>query len=191
MQILRNEAEQDFVTSLASHRQRLQLHVGEALGTPPGGTATSEALSRLAEGFRTAMELMKAAEERLAESHRILEQTRADRARFQYLFDRAPTALMITSSDTTIRSANRAASALLGRETSQLIGRDVTGMVHIDHLRVFRGHLAQVVSSGEAMRWSFLLRPAGRVPFLAHAAVRVVHDPMNTHRSLYWSLTAT
>jgi len=190
MHILRNEAEQDFLSLFAGERQRL-IHTGETLLASGGSALKTDTLGSLGVAFLKAMELMKAAEDRITESQRILEQTRADRSRYQFLFDRAPTALLITSSDTTIWSANRAAGALFGREVSQLVGRDITGMVDIEHLRWFRESLAQVVTSGDAGRWSFRLRPAGKTSFIATAGVRLIDDPMSAHRNLYWSLASS
>ena len=182
--------EQDFVQSLASQRQRLLHHASEVLLSGPDAAHRPEAVDRLSQAFMTAIELIKAAEAEIAEFRRLVEEGRAQRAKFEALFDSAPAALLVTTTDTTIRSANRAAASLLGRETSQLLGREIAGIVDRSQARGFREQLSHLVAAGGASRWSFSIQPHGKLPVVVTAAVSLFDDPVIGQRGLYWNLAA-
>jgi PAS domain S-box-containing protein len=180
-----------FIASLAMQRQRLTQHAGDALMSGPGGAVAPDAVDRLSQAFLSSLELIKATEEELREMHALLEETRSARARAELLFDRAPAALVLTTTDTTIRSANRAAAALLGRESSQLLGREVRAMVPASQRRGFKEQLAHVIAAGEASAWSFDIEPGNNVPMTVKAVVNVIDDPVGPQRSLFWSFSAS
>src|ERR1041385_5552191 len=141
--------EQDFVATLASQRQRLLHHAGPVLLSGSTGEAPPDGLNRLSQAFMTAIELIKAAEAEIEASRRLILEARAQRSRFEVLFDRSPAALLVTTTDTTIRSANRAAGSLLGREPALLLGRELTSMIDRAQSRGFREHLSHMIAAGE------------------------------------------
>lgn len=182
---LQQEAD-GFATTLAVQRQRLVHHAKDVMLSPE--SAKPDAVDNLTHAFLTAVELIKSAEEQVADLQAVVARARADEERSQLLFDAAPVALLVTTLDTTIRAANREAARLLGRNADHLLGRDLTGMLPSDQRRGFREQLAQVISLGETSRWSFRLGRANDVPFVAQAAVRLIEDPATAQRALYWSL---
>jgi PAS domain S-box-containing protein len=182
--------QEDFVDSLAAQRQRLLHHAGEVLLSGRAEAPDPEALDRLSHAFLASLELLKAAENEMRESRNLIEQARAERSRFRMLFDQAPAALLVTTRVTTIRSANRAAAVLLGREEQQLLGRDLVGMIGRSQQRGFREYVDHVISSGGATAWSFSIQPADRLPIVVKAAVALLDDPMVSSHCLYWSMGA-
>ena len=188
MQAIDRPQEQDFVTTLASQRTRLLHHAGDALLSAPANAPKPEQFDRLSQAFMTSIELIKAAETEMEQFKRLVAESRAQRARFEALFDLAPAALVVTTTDTTIRSANRAAGALLGRAPAELLGRDLTSMIDRSQTRGFREHLSHMIAAGQASRWSFSINPAGRLPMVVTAAVNLFDDPVIEQRNLYWTL---
>jgi len=185
---LNDPAPEDFVASLAAQRQRLLHHAGEVLLSGGAVTPPPEALDRLSQAFLTSIELIKAAEHEIGESRRLVEQARAERARFRSLFDFAPVALLVTTKDTTIRSANQAAGTLLGRDEAELLGRDLVGMIGRSQQRGFREYVEHVVRSGGAAAWSFSIQPADRPPIAVKASVNLIDDTILPSRNLYWAI---
>lgn len=181
-------APEDFLSSLAAQRQRLLHHAGEVLLSGREATPAPDALDRLSQAFLTSIELIKAAESEIGESRRLAEQVRSERSRFRELFDRAPSALLLTARDTTIRLANHAAGALLGRSPSQLEGRELAGMMDPSQQRGLREYVDHVVTSGGAATWSFSIQAVDRGPVLVKAAVSLIDDTGFPGRSLYWAI---
>lgn len=192
MQTVDGAAAPGFVTSFALQRQRLLHHVGSLL--EGGESAANPAVTQLSQMVLTSLELLKVAEDELREEQR----TSATRAVVQErriahlaaLFDHAPMALLLTATDTTIREANRAASALLGRTVHDLEGRRLSDMIPTAQRAGFKEQLAHAHELGAIASWSFNLELRRAVPSVVSATLSLIDDAAVGSRALYWSLRA-
>ena len=182
---------QDFVASFALQRQRLLHHAGSLLGNDRV-QSDPESLARLSQTLLTSLELLKVAEEELRDERRAnaTRQAAQDRrlAHLTSMFNRAPAALVLTTTDTTIREANLAAGTFFGRDGYRLQGSRLCEMVPRELQASFREQLGTALEMGAVAAWSFpiQLQRAGRI--VATAAVSVIDDASVGTRALYWSL---
>ena len=184
--------QEDFVASFAMQRQRLMYHAGSVLSPDAPIEAKPESVSKLAQMLLTALEVLKVAEEELIDERRVnMTRQVADARRLahqQLLFDRAPTALVLTTGDSSIREANLAACALLGVDRRQLEGKQVINMVPKAQQQVFREQLRHAIEIGTVAAWSFTLNLSRDLPTLVTASFEVIDDPAVGARALYWHL---
>lgn len=107
-----------------------------------------EVLFRVLQETSTIVEELRVAEEALATQSELLEVYReeleVERSRYVDLFDWAPDGYVITDANGTILEANRAASELLGRPPSALLGKLLATFVAEENRRAFRLALARV-----------------------------------------------
>ena len=182
--------QEDFVASFAMQRQRLVYHAGTVLSPDGPLDAKPEVVSKLSQMLVTALEVLKVAEEELIDERRMNATRRAaDERRIahqQVLFDLAPTALVLTTSDTTLRECNRKACALLGVDQRKLEGKQLIEMVPKAQQPAFREQLAHAITVRSVVAWSFTLKLARGLPVVVSASVELVDDPAIGARALFW-----
>lgn len=183
-------AKQDFLSSFAQQRQRLLHHAGPIL-TQELTTADPQVLTRLSQTLLTSLELLKVAEEKLAELRR---ENAASEESFErrlahasMMFELAPTPLLLTTSDSTIREVNRAAANLLGREPSALAGTPLLEFVPRDQQAKFRDQLALALELKQVNAWSFRLDVKRSAPVMVTTCLELIEDPGTGARALYWN----
>jgi PAS domain-containing protein len=184
---------QDFTTSFSSQRQRLLHHAAGLLGVDAVADARPEVLARLSQTLAAALEMLKVAEEELLEERRrnATNNAASERrlAHQQALFDRAPTALILTTADTTIRELNAAASRLLEIDGRHAEGRQLFAMTPREHQAAFREELGHAITAGGVAAWSFRLDRMRNVPVVVTACLDVIDDdPAIGARALYWNV---
>lgn len=189
MQNIDSQVAHDFVATFALQRQRLLHHADGILNETPAGDSPTTRLSQM---LLTSLELLKVAEEELREEQRtgVMRNTVQERriAHLMALFDYAPACLVLTTLDTTIREANKAAAALFGWDSHALQGRRVIDMVPGEQRSGFREQLGHAVEVGNVAAWSFRLDVRRTLPAVVSASVRVIDDAAVGARALYWSL---
>lgn len=182
----------DFVASFSAHRQTLLHHAAAILPTEGGAVPDASRLSKLSQTLLASLELLKVAEEELAEERRRNEasSSAAEKriARLRVLFDRAPSALLLTATDTSIREVNRAAGAILNQDPHRLEGRSLQSLVPAAQAAAFRKELAQVIEMSSVAAWSFTLERRGNFPIPVTASVEVIDDEILGPRALYWNI---
>jgi PAS domain S-box-containing protein len=190
MQAPETAADQEFVASFALQRQRLLHHVGSMLAG--SSTAADPAVTQMSQTLVTSLELLKVAEDELREERRtsamlsLVQERRI--AHLTALFELAPTALVLTGTDTSIREANPAATALLGRDMPSLAGRQLSEMVPASQRIGFREQLVQAMESGRVAAWSFTLEVQRAAPVVVTATVSLINDAAVGTRALYWNI---
>lgn len=183
----------DFVASLSLQRQRLLSHAGSLLGASSEEVAAAgPAASKLAQALVSALEIIKVAEEEVLDErrrHAMLEEMQGRQlAHFRAMFDLAPTPLLLTTTDTTIREANSGAAKLLGLEPTSLEGRQLWSMVVKNQHAAFREQLGHVIEIGRVAAWSFTLDVQRNLPVVISATVDIIDDPAVGARAMYWNL---
>jgi PAS domain S-box-containing protein len=184
------EQPENFVASFAQQRQRLLAHAGTLL-TDGRLEDQPDAIARLSQMLAASLEVMKVAEGELEEAGRVQAANEAIRQRrldhLQALFDLAPTALILTTADTTVRESNQAAAALFGRDVYGLQGLRLGTMVARDQQATFREQLALVLEIEKVPAWTFTIARHGNVPCAVIAAVHLIEDVAVGTRALYWN----
>jgi PAS domain S-box-containing protein len=183
---------EDFTTSFSAQRQRLLQSAAAILTGDAPLEAGPEAMGRLAQLLTAALATLKVAEDELVQERGRVEtaQTTHERrlAHQQMLFDRAPAALLLTTTDSSIREANFAAAELLGVDRSQLEGKQLSAMTPRAQQAGFREQMGQLAGAGSVGSWTFTLEPMRRPPMSVTAAVEVLDDLTVGARALYWTL---
>lgn len=184
----------DFVASFALHRQRLVHHAASVIPLDGVEAPDTEKVARLSQTLVASLELLKVAEEEVAEERRrnaVATEAATKRiAHLERLFDLAPSALLLTTMDTSIREANRAAGALLCQDTSRLEGKQLLSLVPATYAAAFRKELSQVVEMSSVAAWKFMLERRGNVPVTVTATVNVIDDAAVGARAMYWTIRA-
>ena len=190
-----NSTEGDFIASFSAQRQRLLHHVGAMLAPETANDANPNLLTGLSGMLASALEMLKVAEDELLESglRHAADLEARDRAIAQRgaLFERAPVALLVTATDTTIRECNRAAAGLLGLRADQARGKQLVAMAPRQQ-SPFKEQVAHAIAMGSVAAWSFTLTPVRDIPIVVTAAIEVIDDePALGGRVLYWTLCPT
>ena len=189
------QSQEDFVASFVMQRQRLMYHAGTVLSPDAPLDAKPEVVSKLSQMLVAALEVLKVAEQELVEERRITATRKAaDERRMahqQALFDLAPTALVLTTSDTTLRECNQKGRALFGVDQRQLDGKQLIDMVPKAQQPAFREQLAHAIMVRAVVAWSFTLNLTRGLPVVVTASVEVIDDPAIGARALYWQLRET
>lgn len=183
---------EDFAASFAQQRQLL-LHRAASLISPEGAVMPEDdAMPRLSQMLLAALEVLKVAEEEILEDRRRAAtiSTSHERriAQLEVLFELAPTALILTTADTTIRDTNRAGGLLLTRDPYKLEGKQLLNMIPRAQQPLFREQLARVIEIGTVSAWSFMMERQADVPIPVTAAVDVIADAAVGTRALYWNI---
>jgi PAS domain S-box-containing protein len=106
----------------------------------PAPAATPDELAIELDRLRSIVEHLRTENEHLLESQPVLEASRDD---YVELFESAPLGTLVTDEHGTIRSANQAAAALLGRTAATLVGRGFTQLVALADRPVVAAHFAR------------------------------------------------
>ena len=182
----------DFVASFSVHRQKLLHHAAAILPAEGGAVPDAGRLSKLSQTLVASLELLKVAEEELAEERRRNEasSSAAEKriAHLRMLFDRAPSALLLTTMDTSIREVNPAAGSILNQDPHRLEGKSLQSLVPAAQVAAFRKELAQVIEMSRVAAWSFTLERRGNLPIPVTASVDVIDDEALGTRALYWNI---
>lgn len=183
---------EDFAASFAQQRQRLLRHAASLISPDGAVTTDPEALPKLSQLMLAALETLKVAEEELVDDRRRAAAARLATARrvaqLEVLFDLAPTALILTTADTSIRETNKAAASLLTRDAYKLEGKQLLNMIPRAQQALFREQLARVIEIGTVAAWSFTIERQADVPIPVTAAVEVIADVGIGARALYWNI---
>ena len=110
---------------------------------------------------------------------------RAERERYTQLFDGAPDPYLVTDSQLTILSANRAGADLFNISQRFLSGKALSVFLSKDRDR-FIADAARLASAGESEDWTFGIRPRERAPLEVSARVVVHATPEGVE--LHWVL---
>jgi PAS domain-containing protein len=184
----------EFAETLRGDRIRSERIVRRALrrvGQETHGAAAEEltAVSRAFDG--TLGRLDRAAEEIRVQNEALFEarmELEATSAFFCDLFERAPSAYLVTSPDTRIRYANEAACSILRRRKNALAGKPLICFVPLEDRNDFRSAVIRAGSAATVSQWPISLFPSGAMRKLrCRACVRVVADA-RLARALYWNI---
>jgi PAS domain-containing protein len=201
-----------FLATFVRHRQQL-LHQTAAILTPassdgdgdgkrngdgdgrhPSSSAakSNETTARLSQILLASLEVLKAAEEQLLEQQAAALASRGEMERtltyYRTLFDLAPAALLLTTTDGSIRAANRAAAGILLRDTYHLEGKPISGIVPRESRAEFREQLHRVSITAGVSNWSFMVDRPTDTPLKVTAAVHMVPPSLTGSAALYWQL---
>jgi PAS domain-containing protein len=184
-----------FVASFSAQRQRLLHHAGSMLSPETANTANPKLLAGLSGMLASALEMLKVAEEQLLENERASSATIEAKdqliAQRDALFERAPVALLLTTTDTTIRECNRAAAGLLGLSADQARGKQLVAMAPRQQ-SPFKEQVAHAIAMGAVAAWSFTLAPVRDIPIVVTAGIEVIDDePALGGKVLFWTLRPT
>jgi PAS domain-containing protein len=190
-----SEGNADFVASFAMHRQRLVHHAAAVIPIDGAAAPDAASVSKLSQTLVASLELLKVAEEELADERRRNAVTSAATgkriAHLQMMFDLAPGALLLTTMDTSIREMNRAAGTLLNQEAYRLEGKQLLSLVPAARVQAFRKELAQVIEMSRVAAWTFSLERRGNTPISVTATVEIIDDAAVGARALYWNIRAS
>ena len=154
--------------------------------------AAAEELTIVARAFDGALGGLDRAAEELRVQNEALFAARMElegvSALFCDLFERAPCAYLVTSSDTRIRYANEAACSILRRPKNALAGKPLICFVPLEERSHFRLAVIRAGSAAAVSQWPLSLFPTGaRRKLSCRAYVRVVADA-RLARALYWNI---
>ena len=184
----------EFAETLRRDRIRSERVVRRALrhgGHDPQGTTAGE-LATLARAFdNTLGDLDRAVEEIRVQNEALFAariELESTSAFFLDLFERAPSAYLVTSPDTRIRYANDAACSMLRRRKNALGGKPLICFVPLEDRVDFRSAVIRASSASAVSQWPISLFPVGATRKLqCRACVRVVADA-RLARALYWNI---
>jgi PAS domain S-box-containing protein len=171
------------ITSALQKLALLQRRAEQLATQPP--KLVSQAMKEL-EG---ALEELQVAQHHLAEQRHELALTRVElenqRQQYWQLFDGAPDAHLVTSTDVRILEANRAAAELLNISQRFLIGKNLAIFVCHERSRVLV-QAKELANEGGTAEWIFSVRPRERAPL--EVAARVVASFEAREPALRWML---
>ena len=185
-------ASSEFVAVLAQQRQRLLHHAGTLLSEEDPSGLPPEQVPKLTQCLATSLEELKVAEEELFSQHLKNEATKAEQERrlsyFRALFHHAPTPLILTTTDGSIRASNAAAAALVMRDTYRLEGKPITALVPPESRPEFRRQLGLVAEAGGVTTWCFTLLRQADSPVRVEASIDLLPAEIVGARAFYWHL---
>lgn len=169
---------------LASALQRLA--VLQRRGEGNGGSP--RLLHQTLEELEGALEEVRVAYERLVEQNNELAELREslelERRRYWELFDGAPDACVVTTEDSRITEANRAAAELLNISQRFLVGKPLAVFICEDRTSVL-DEARQIASSGGSSDILVRIRPRERAPMQVAATLRA---NVGDGHALRWTL---
>jgi PAS domain S-box-containing protein len=199
-----NEQAPEFLATFTRQRQQLLHHAGAILTTLPERGAVdglADVASSPAEGspkwtqlLVTSLEELKVAEEEMLEQHLEILSTRGELERmvtyYKALFDLAPSALLLTTTEGSIRACNRAATSLLMRDTYHLEGKPIPAIVPREHRSEFRQQLSRLSVTVGVSNWRFTVERPTDSPLEVTAAVHMIPSALTGSAALYWHVRA-
>jgi len=177
----------------AESEQAVKLMLQRALENQPNGFAADDLatasrvfddtfhdIDRAVEALRVQNEALFAARVGLEESSAV----------FRDLFERAPFAYLVTTTEAHITFANDAACRLLNRSKNALVRKPLACFVRLDEREAFRGALARSCASPVVSTWSISLVPTnGRTPVRCRVQLGVIEGRSAGAPSLlYWTI---
>jgi PAS domain S-box-containing protein len=182
-----------FISTFARQRNAMLRHADAVLspvsasgleGMPP------ETIPKLSQLLVSSLEELKVAEEELLEQHLATLSTRAELERtlafYRALFDLAPCSLLLTTTDGTIRLANRAVSELLKRDVYFLEGKPLPAIIPREGRGEFRQQLSRVNQIGGVTNWRFTVERYAEAAVQVEAVVQPVPASVAGANALYW-----
>jgi PAS domain S-box-containing protein len=177
----------EFARQIETARWRvagLERHAGEV------HTHSEEWLPNVFEELHVAFEELRVAEEELLQQNNELMTTRerveVERQRYQDLFEFAPDAYLMTTTNGTIREANRAAAALFGIPQRSLVGMSLSLFVVDYARRAFRHDVSRLRHVDGPQEWEVRLQPHHGASFEAAITVVAIRDWSGMPAGLRW-----
>jgi len=184
----------EFAEALRGDRIRSERVVRRALrraGQQTHGNAAEELTSLAGALDGTLGNLDRAAEELRVQNEALFAarmELESMSAFFLDLFERAPSAYLVTAPDTRIRYANEAACSMLQRRKNALAGKPLICFVPLEDRIGFRSAVLRAASTSAMSQWPISLFPTGATRKLqCRACVRIVAD-VRLARALYWNI---
>ncbi|MGH1394111.1 MAG: helix-turn-helix domain-containing protein [Trichormus sp.] len=136
--------------------------------------------------------MVQLAAEELYQQNEQLLQTRnhleTERLHYYNLFEFAPDAYIVTSSEGIIQEANLAAAKLLNTSQHNLVTQPMINFIRIEERESFRNELNQLFESDRSKELVLRLQPDNGEPFDAALTVAVVRNQHGKPTSLDWLL---
>jgi PAS domain S-box-containing protein len=129
-------------------------------------------------------ELSQQNEELHATRHELEQRSQA----YWELFQLAPDAYVVTSTETAIREANTEAANLLATRVDRLAGRVLAMYVPEASRSAFRRNVLALAGGAPMDEWVFPVKPRGRANILVSARVTVARDANGAVTGLRWLL---
>ncbi|MBD1942860.1 PAS domain S-box protein [Coleofasciculus sp. FACHB-712] len=152
----------------------------------PQETLTMEALQELS----TVLEELQVATEELQQRNEQLaiacETVKAERQRYQELFEFAPDGYIVTNTSGIVQEANRTAASLLNRSQNSLIGKPMAIFVAKEDRKTFRDILTELNHFPQLHDWEVRLQPSKGQPFPAALNVAAIRDRCGNLIGLRW-----
>jgi PAS domain S-box-containing protein len=155
------------------NRRSLELHRRVEETSMPTLGLLPEALQEL----QIALEELRVVEEELRQQNENLlavnESVKAERQRYQELFELAPNGYLVTTPEGAILEANQAAAQMLNVRQRFLIGKPLATFVSQKDLRKFSTKLSQTSHKSKAQSWEIALAPRGGEPLNVEMMVAI------------------
>lgn len=119
---------------------------------------------------------------------RLQQQLSAERDRYRELFDLVPNAYLLTSSDGTIREANRSAASFLNVAQRFLIGKPISLFIAAEQRAMFRQQISQLEHSERSQDWELPIQPREGSRFMATTTVSAVTNSQGELCCLRWMM---
>jgi PAS domain S-box-containing protein len=149
----------------------------------------------LPEAFKelyTTSKMVQLAVEELQEQNEELLQTRnlleTQRQHYQYLFEFAPTAYLLSNPQGIIQESNRAAAELLNISQNFLVGKPIINFISQQQHQNFYKQLIQISKSEQEQEIFATIKPRHQQKFNASLKVKVIHHQHDKTPTLYWSI---
>jgi PAS domain S-box-containing protein len=179
----------EFARQIETARWRvagLERRAGESL------VSATDLLPSALEELQVAFEELRIAEEEIhQQNHELLaarERIEDEHRRYRELFDFAPDAYIVTTTNGTIREANHAAAALFGMPQNALVGTPLAMFVADYARRAFRHDMNQLQRREGTQQWEARMQPHGRAAFDAAITVAPIHNLSGKLEGLRWRL---
>jgi PAS domain S-box-containing protein len=185
----------EFIATFSRQRQQLLSKTAQVLPINPDASSSSPEAVPLTQCLVTSLEELKVAEEEMMSQQMEIMTLQAESDRkityWRTLFDLAPTPLMLTTQDGTIRAANQALATLLTRDVYHLEGKPMVALVPNDLRPEFRSQLKRVVDVGGVEAWTLVLERKTREPVSISATIQLIPSALTGTMALYWSIRET
>jgi PAS domain-containing protein len=184
-----------FLATFSRQRQQLLTRVSESLFPDQAVAPDAARAEALGQCLLTSLEELKVAEEEMLNQQLELLSMKAESDRaityWRTMFDLAPVALMLTTSDAVIRATNQSAAEMLTRDVYHLEGKPFSAIVNQAMRAEFRAQLKHVVAAGGVEAWSMVLDRKTREPIRVEAKVQLIPSALTGTPAMYWAFRPT